>query len=209
MRGFTLIELLVVVLIIALGVSVVSLNVGDESNRRLQIEAKQFANEAVLLHEEAVLSNRPWGIDFYRLDEDGEQRFGYRWLVRSDQGQWEKPLDQKLAEEMKFSPGLGLRLQLDGLDTETEIEYRQEVSVQQQNDLTVSDSDRPGLIGGDNKLTQQQPVKPEVWLISSGEMNAFALTVFSETDPDTFLTIKADELGRVWIDRGEVDDNAG
>lgn len=209
MRGFTLVELLVVVLIIALGVSIVSLNVGDEGNRRLQIEAKQFANEAALIHEEAVLSNRPWGIDFYRYDKEGEQRFGYRWLVRSDEGEWQKPLDEELSKEVSFSAGLALRLQVDGLDTETEIEYRQEVAVQRENDLKIGVGERPDIIDEDNKLTKQKPVKPEVWLISSGEMNAFDLTVYRELEPDTYLTIKADELGRVWIDRGDSEDEAG
>lgn len=206
MRGFTLIELLVVVLIIALGVSIVGLNVGDDGNRQLQLDAKQFANQSALLAEEAVLSNRLWGIDLYRYsDDDGNERFGYRWLVRADDEIWEQPLDEDLAREYAFAAGLGIRLQVDGLEAETDIEYRQEVPVQQQDGLRAKSAVNVGNREGSQRRDKQK-VEPEIWLLSSGEMNAFVLTVYNQLDPAAAVTVRGDELGRVQLDRGDSDE---
>jgi len=80
-QGFSLIELLVVILIIALGVQAVSVNVGDNSQRKVSQEARHFVNTASIIAEEAVLTRRQWGVDFYLDIVDGEDRVGYRWLT--------------------------------------------------------------------------------------------------------------------------------
>lgn len=203
-RGFTLVELLVVVLIIALGVSVVGISVGGDSHRRMQLDAKQFANESALLLEEAILGNQVWGIDFYRFDDQGEERFGYRWLIRSPDDRWEIPLDETFAVEYAFSEGTGLRLLVDGRDEETDIEYKQQAATQTETALTAR---APVGVGEASTAPMgADKVKPEIWLLSSGEMTAFELTVFDERDPESAVTVSADELGRVSVDRGEGDD---
>lgn len=203
-RGFTLVELLVVVLIIALGVSVVSINVGGDNHRQMQLDAKQFANESALMLEEAVLGNQLWGIDLYRFDDDGEERFGYRWLVRSDEDRWEIPLDEKLAVEYAFSAGTGLRLKVEGSEEEADIEYKQQAATQSENALVATAPVGVGQAGSSPMGADK--VKPDIWLLSSGEMTAFELTLFDERNPDSAVTVSADELGRVKLDRGEGDD---
>jgi general secretion pathway protein H len=222
-RGFSLVEILVVVLIIGLATSFVSFNVGGNSRYQLLAEARQFANSAALIAEEAVLSNQQWGIDIFRQNKDGVEQFGYRWLVRNDEGVWQLANRDGMAEELLFSPEIGLRLQLDGVEQEQEIGLRQKIAVQ--DELLVDpepraenhiNTDQAGLMDEQDPLDAQEPVEPAliepaIWLLSSGETSVFTLTLFDQSaDPHDFdpleaenaVQIKGDELGRITVETG-------
>ncbi len=217
-RGFSLIELLVVVLIIGLGISFVSTNIGGNNNYRLRAEAKQFANSVSLIAEEAVLSNQQWGVDIFRLDAtvnslDTDQ-YGYRWLVRNDKGIWQRANAEKMEVEFLFSEGIALRLQLDGLEEEQLIELKREIDEQSTVIDTVigkEDDDENRIIDDDEELVEEEPIEPVIWLLSSGEMNAFTLTVFDQEDldrgnSDNKVDIVGDVLGRIAVKTGAEDD---
>lgn len=199
MRGFTLIELLVVVLIVGLGIAVISINVGGNNSYKLRMEAKQFANQTGLMAEEAVLANQQWGVDVFRQPVDGAEQFGYRWLVRSEDGIWELPYTEEFSKEYTFSPGIGLRLQLDGLDAEQDIEFKQKVAKRTPEWKAAQARQRDKIIDDDNSIAKQQQLTPDIWLLSSGEMNAFVLTVFDRENPEAYVEVKGDELGRVTL----------
>lgn len=203
MRGFTLVELLVVVLIIGLGISVIGINIGGDQHRQLRLEAKDFANQTGLIMQEAALSNRQWAVDLFRDYRDGEEFFGYRWLILSTDGEWVTPLDETLAEEYAFSPGTGLRLTLDGSDVEQLIEDKQKISAEE---AAGKARERADIIDEDGSIAESDPVEPEIWLLSSGEMRSFKLVVFDRQNPESFVTLVGDELGRVSLDKGEDDE---
>lgn len=203
MRGFTLVELLVVVLIIGLIISIAGVNVGGNEHRQLHLDAKDFANNTGLMMQEAALSNRQWGVDLYRDYRDGEAFYGYRWLILSRDGEWVAPLDEALAGEHAFSASVGLRLQLDGADVEALIEEKQKVPTEQPEGKA---RERDAIIAEDNTIAKSDPVEPEIWLLSSGEMRPFELTLFDREAPDTYVTVVGDELGRVALDKGEDDE---
>ena len=204
-RGFTLVELLVVVLIIGLGISVVGINLGGNSNYQLQTDAKKFADQVSLLEEQAVLDNRQWGVDLFRETVDGEERFGYRWMELSDDNKrrWQQPEDEAFTEEYLFAPGVELRLQLDGLDAEQPIEYKQKLPAAS-DDVSEKDK-RADVINENNEIADEQKLEPEIWLLSSGEMNAFEVTFYNRQSPDSLIKVTGDELGRVKLDTGEAD----
>lgn len=205
-QGFSLVELLVVILIIGLGVSFVSFNVGDNSALELRIEAKNFANNTSLIGEEAVLTGQQWGVDLYReMTDDGEQ-FGYRWLVRSDDGDWELSNDERRSDDVLFSPGVELRLQLDGFEEEQEILFKREIVVRETLLEAAQDKDRNTIIDDDDSIVEEEPVEPAIWLLSSGELSPFVLTLFASDDPELQIEIEGDELGRIKVKSGEQDD---
>ena len=188
-----------VVLIIGLGISFVSTNIGGNNSYRLRIEAQQFANNVSLIAEEAVLSNQQWGVDIFRFDDAGDDRFGYRWLVRNDDGVWQLANADNMEVEFLFSKGIGLRLQLDGIDEEQVIESKREIT--EQAGLFDTEDDDRRVIDGQG-LVEKEPIEPAIWLLSSGEMNAFILTVFdqqtfADNGADGNIDIEGDVLGRI------------
>ncbi|MEE8059254.1 MAG: prepilin-type N-terminal cleavage/methylation domain-containing protein [Pseudomonadales bacterium] len=223
--GFSLVELLVVMLIIGLGINFVSVNTGTNNSYRLRSEAKKFANNVSLIAEEAVLSAQQWGVDIFLQNEEGVDRFGYRWLIRSDDGLWELANADNFGVEFLFSPGIVLRLQLDGLDEEQEITFKRDIA-EQASVILGEDGATNGIINADNRIIKQEskrindaddsiikqePIEPAIWLLSSGEMSVFTLTVFDQDNldqgsADGKIEIKGDELGRITLNTGAEDD---
>ena len=203
-RGFTLIELLVVMLIVALGVSLVRVNVGANNPHQLRSEARQFANSAALVAEEAVLSYQQWGVDLFRLSDSSGDRFGYRWLVRNEEGYWQLARGERFGEETLFSEGVELRLELEGGDKEVEIEYQRSISEQEaliQERKSIAEQLGERELDADDKL-----IKPAIWLLSSGEISAFELTLLSGDNPDNLIVVEGDALGRVALKKSDEDD---
>jgi len=188
--GFSLIELLAVLLIIGLSISFIGVNLGTNSQFQLRTVAKEFANNTALLAEEAVLSNQQWGVDIYRQYIEGVEQIGYRWLVRNDDGFWLEPNSEGGESEFLFPVGIALRLELDDVDREQDIETKKKII-----DPTVSQLD----IANENGVVDADRVQPELWLLSSGEMTAFKVVLFDEENPDTQVEIVGDELGRVVV----------
>lgn len=197
--GFSLVELLVVLLIIGLGFSFVSVNVGDNNNQQLRMAARDFANRTALIAEEAVLSNQQWGVDIYRqLIDDGEQ-YGYRWLTRNDQGRWLLANDDRGAVDYVFPVGTALRLELTETGAELDILAKREIDQQrsmQEKKLLLAEQ----LDGQDEQSSEL--VEPALWLLSSGEMSAFTLTVFETDNTDAQIIIRGDALGRIVVETG-------
>ncbi len=198
--GFSLVELLVVLLVIGLGYSVVSINVGENRSQRLLIEAKDFANQTALIAEEAVLTNQQWGVDIFRQfveGLDGEEQYAYRWLVRNDDGDWLKPA-AGFDDEYLFSPGIGLRLKLDGLDEELVLPPKRKLPKPATKDTST------GVIAALTAEDEDEAVRPALWMFSSGEISAFELTLFDVDAPENEIVIKGDELGRIKLLPGSV-----
>ena len=203
--GFSLVELLVVLLIIGLAINFLSFNVGGSNSYRLQSEAKKFANNVSLIADEAVLTHRQWGVDLFRQVNDDIERFGYRWLVRNDDGLWELANADNMEVEFLFSPGVVLRLQLDGIDEDQDIFIKRDIALQDSIIPTEEDQSREQIID-DEGLVDVEQIEPAIWLLSSGEMNVFTVTVFETVNPDGKIDIEGDELGRITLDTGaEVD----
>jgi hypothetical protein len=100
--------------------------------------------------------------------------------------------------EFIFSPGTIITLQLDGLDQEQIIELKQEI-------IDPNDS-ALGIISG-NSISNDEPVLPDIWMLSSGEMSAFRLTLYDQENENTEFVVTGDELGRITIgDEGDDDD---
>jgi prepilin-type N-terminal cleavage/methylation domain-containing protein len=197
-RGFSLVELLVVLLIIGLGFGVVSVNVGSNSSQQLPISAKQFANRTALIAEQAVLSNQQWGVDIYReLTEDGD-RYGYRWLTRNEQNLWQLAVLSQDEVDFNFPQGLGLQLEL--LEANQPMELPDKREIDPQDSQLVKKQSLAQQLDDDVSAADEQ-IKPALWLLSSGEMSAFRLTVFDIENPDAKVVVVGDELGRIIVEK--------
>lgn len=205
--GFSLIELLVVVLIIGLGVGFISTNIGGNSHYRLQAEAKQFANNVSMVAEEAVLSHQQWGVDLFVLKQPDGDRFGYRWLVRNDRDIWQLANLDDQAVEFLFPEGVALRLYLDGTDQEQLIGFKREVAQRRGITETITNNKAVTVVDG---VVTGAAIEPAIWLLSSGEMNSFKLSLSSPDETgrdgdDYHLDIEGDVLGRIVLKTGALD----
>lgn len=113
-RGFTLLELLVVVLIVGLfaGVAVLSLGVLG-SDRDLEREALRLRSLMDLVHEEALMQGRDFGLLF--------SASSYRFLIFDYQtGGWSIPADDNFLRERQLPEPLVIGLRLDDRDVALE-----------------------------------------------------------------------------------------
>jgi general secretion pathway protein H len=106
--GFSLLELLVVVAIIGLLVRAVTLSMGALGNdQQLEQEAGRLRSVIDLLHEEALMQSRDYGIMFTET--------GYRFYVFDyQQLEWVLPQGDRLLEARPLPPLLSMALVLDG-----------------------------------------------------------------------------------------------
>jgi general secretion pathway protein H len=106
--GFSLLELLVVVLIIGLIAQAVTLSMGALGNdRQLEEEAGRLRSVIDLLHEEALMQSRDYGVMFTST--------GYRFYVYDYQElEWVLPQTDRLLQQYTLRPQLAMSLILDG-----------------------------------------------------------------------------------------------
>lgn len=102
-KGFTLIEILVVLLIIGITLSFTLVAFGDfGQKRRLVVFAEQFMTDIKLIQYEAVLENKPYGIEINRL--------GYRVVQFQPQHDWRVIASNPLCKNQPFPKDVTMRL---------------------------------------------------------------------------------------------------
>ncbi len=106
--GFSLLELLIVVAIIGLLVQAVTLSMGVLGNdREIEQETGRLRGLLNLLHEEALLQSRDYGVMFTET--------GYRiYVFDYAELEWAVPLADRLLEPHSLRPQLAMSLVLDG-----------------------------------------------------------------------------------------------
>ena len=106
--GFSLLELLIVVVIIGLLAQAVAVSWGALGNdREVEEETGRLRSVIDLLHEEALMQSRDYGVMFTET--------GYRFYVFDYQElAWVVPQTDRLLEQHMLRPQLGMSLVLDG-----------------------------------------------------------------------------------------------
>jgi general secretion pathway protein H len=117
--GFSLIELLVVVVIIGVFAGAAVLSVGVVgSDRELEREVFRLRTLLELLHEEAVMQNRDYGVLFSET--------GYRFYIFDNETLlWFDPVDDRFLAARQLEP-VSLALSLEDRDVALDIEFESE-----------------------------------------------------------------------------------
>ncbi len=171
LRGFTLLEVLVVVAIIGIVLTMATLNVGgDRRGDALREESRRFAALVQLADEQAILRSEEWGV---HLDAEG-----YGFLVL-DGERW-VPVGDPVFRERRFDEGTWVELELEGRPLV----------------LSGGESDATREEGEEGEEDGAAADKPEILLLSSGEMSPF-VAEFSAAGSPTRYRIRSTLLGEV------------
>ncbi|MBV2130879.1 type II secretion system minor pseudopilin GspH [Arsukibacterium indicum] len=152
-RGFTLLEVMLVMLLIGLLATTVVLNFsGDSPEQRLNKETERFQQVFQFIAETAMLKQQEWGL----VVQEGSYSFVY-----FDGEKWLQADEPKAAEIYELADDIGLQLELEGLPG-AELSLLSQLNWQNDDEFADDSS-------------EQQPVLPQVFILSSGEISPFRL----------------------------------
>lgn len=168
-RGFTLLELLVVLVLLGIITTLAVLAMGSGGlNRKLEQEGRRFIALIDLAGDEAILHGRELGIDFNQTQ--------YRFLSMVE-GEWLPYRDDKIFRARNLPDTASYKLFIDGLP----------VGLPEQFDLKRENGEADSL--------SAPPLKPQLFILSSGERNAFELQLLTQEIPR--YQISGDMLGEL------------
>jgi len=153
--GFTLLELMVVLVLIGIIFSFAALSLrGTDISDLMEQETRRLAMLLELAGDEAVLRGEELAVNF--TDD------GYEFLVLRNNN-WGPPGDDPLLKAYRLPADIELRLEVEGEPPVLNV-----VAGEQQEDA-----------GDDAGKDAGEQLKPQVFILSSGEMTAFTATLLS------------------------------
>lgn len=184
--GFTLLEILLVILLIGILASAVVLNFSSgTAEERLNKEAVRFQQVFQFIAETAQLRQQEWGLV---VTENS-----YTFVYFTDNG-WQWVQEPAAAKEYKLPEGVSLQLELEGLpgaeqNLLSQLEWQQEEQ--------TAFAERP---------TAERPPLPGIFILSSGEISPFRLSLRAEEDLNVFQIQLGTDFG-IPLNRYSMDNN--
>ncbi|HHI5411838.1 TPA: type II secretion system minor pseudopilin GspH [Vibrio metoecus] len=176
-RGFTLLEILLVLVLISVSAVAVIATFPASVKDEAKISAQSFYQRLLLLNEEAILSGQDFGV---RVDVDARS---LTFLQLTAEKGWQKWQNDKMTNQTTLKDGLQLDFELGG-------------GAWQKDDRLFN----PGSLFdeemfADKKEEKQEP-PPQLFVLSSGEVTPFVLSVFPKGQPrDEQWRVEAQENG--------------
>lgn len=166
-NGFSLLELIIVLVIMGVLIAAVTLSISDTREDKLRLEARRLAARLTLAVDEAILSNQDYGLE---VETDR-----YRFLVLDDQTWIEvSSEEEKHLLEQTLPEGMELQLQVEGLFAQ----------FQTQDDGLNKMFKEYEEGSEDNSEDVARLLRPQIYLMSSGELNPFSLLIgFDDENP--------------------------
>ena len=182
--GFSLLELIIVLVIIGVLVAAITLSITDTRRDKLHLETRKLAARLALARDEAILTNQELGVEveknLYRFLFLGEEH----WEVMSAD-------DENQLVEHHLPEGIELQLKVEGLFS------------QFQSDISINKMFRENdeIEAGENAEEDvAKTLRPQIYLMSSGELNPFIIFIGYDDETPVFYTIEASFDGKITID---------
>lgn len=189
-RGFTLIELLVVVIIIGVIATFAVMSVsGRAADDRLENEAKRTYALIGLAADEAQLKGVQIGLRFTVS--------GYQFVVMGDKHRWQPYEASGPLRPRAWPDGMQADLFIDGHPVAPAPDVPPEL---QHTELLHKQGDDTQNAAEQTADPAKDPLRPQVLLLSSGEMTPFALDLRAVGVP-AYYHFEGDLLGRIKADR--------
>lgn len=193
-QGFTLIEVLLVILLIGLLASAVVINFsGDSRDKKLETQTGKLQQLVQIASETAMLKQQELGLF---IDNEG-----YRFMLFQDD-KWHSIREPKSLQPRQFPPGYKISLELEGLEWNegnllSQVEWQEEDdSLFEENSFDQREAEKLKQAATDGKTAAPKlrtgieiaprqkgdPKLPQIYLLSSGEVTPFLLTVRDDTE---------------------------
>ena len=168
--GFTLIELMVVITIIAIIAGFATLSVGQGAGRVVQDESHRLRSLLTLAGEEAVMQSEELAVEMFSN--------GYRFLALNQSGQnwqWQVISDNPIFRARCFPQDIALEAEIDGAAAPLE---KMDCAAEAQR-AAPKEADKENKDTTETKTAadKEEKIPPRVFLLSSGEMTPFELTL--------------------------------
>ena len=194
--GFSLLELIIVLVIIGIVVAAITLSIADTRGDNLRFEARRLSARISLAIDEAILTNQEYGLEI--------AKDRYRFLaLNEDNWQAINAENEKQLLEQIIPEGMEIQLKVDGLFADFNeqgvsklfSEYKEGFEDDESMD---NDANNNNNVVGDKKL------RPQIYLMSSGEINPFILMIGYEvnfgSDEPVFYKITASYNGNILLE---------
>lgn len=190
--GFTLTEILVALMIVTLMFSAARMSMRDGDLDDLNNHSKKLYQLLELAQEESIIRGIELGV---RVEKDK-----YYFMLYNGE-RWSPLNDHKLLKEVEFEEPFALYVHVEG--------QQQLIANASDESEDDSDSSKGSISSGDEaedapeaeldrKLSRvKRRVTPQIFILSSGEMNPFAMTIGLERDDEKFYRVKGNHLGEI------------
>ena len=176
--GFTLIEVMLVVVIIGIMAGLASLAIGGSEHRRFDQDVKRLQQLLSMLQDEAAFQQQSFGV---QLSPDGYRFLEYDERLQHWREQTEKPFAPR-----EFTLPTQLELQLNGVELVLEQEDTEDKNAS------------VFLPKGSNATDQDSEIlTPDLVFLPDGEISAFELSLWLETNPRRVHQLHSDGFSRV------------
>lgn len=172
--GFTLLEILIALAIASIMLSVAVIAFSDNDAAKLKNKAHQLYGLLQIAQEESILRGVEIGI---RVEQDG-----YSFLIY-DGTRWNPLQEHTLLRDVELEKPIEMYINVEG----------QEALLANSETDDESGEEQDGESQGANKEIKP----PQIFILSSGEMNEFTVTIGLDRDEPKFYRITGNYLGEI------------
>lgn len=177
--GFTLLEILIALAIAGIMLSVAVIAFSDNDAAKLKNKAYQLFGLIQIAQEESIFRGVEIGV---RVQQDSYQFLLY------DGTRWNPLQDHSLLKDVELEEPIRMYINIEG----------QEALLTDSSDDEAVNEDSDSDQAERNKTKSVEP--PQIFILSSGEMNKFTLTIGLERDSARFYRITGNYLGEVFME---------
>lgn len=200
-RGFTLIEIMVVMVIVGVMVGMITLVAsGNRDKRELENEARRLIAVLQMAADEAVMQNVEIGLE---LTEDG---YSFRGFDEKNR-QWIE-LPQRFLMASLFPPSIQVNTDALGPGFELRKKDPRESSMfrdfgdddddEENDDRNAEDGDSQS--AEKDEEDEQEPFRPQILMLSSGETTPFSVTLSSLSTPGIAYKVVSDGVNPMTLE---------
>lgn len=180
-KGFTLVEVLIALMIAALMISVATIALNDNEAAELKTKSRQLYGLLQVAQEESIIRGIELGV---RIESDG-----YSFMIYNG-GKWQPLEDHRLLKDIQLEDPIRIAVNLEGQDALLENEAPED-------DEDSERGSKGGSATSENEEDKNKAKTPQIYMLSSGEMNEFVVTIGLDRDEPIFYRIRGNYVGEI------------